>query len=251
MRTWRLSAPPLSQVREQHPAKDPEQATRLGLGTEWEPRALTMALCGSLLLACARLHLRKRRNSLMARLWMHSWGSRGRRFKSGRPDAGQRADSKSGVGLWRLWGPRSTSGCILPLLDRGSSRGVQQPHRLGSTSSGKFRPLTCMNDQFRPPGRSFTLRRSLGKHARGVLCVAADLLGALWIARLRQGGTVADLMVRLPWLGRLLDWHDERVLVVTGSCAVVEAQRAFVAGDHGDGHHLDAPAGEALAGGVQ
>src|SRR5262245_14960339 len=28
-----------------------------------------------------------------------SWGSRGRRFKSGRPDAGQKADSKSGVGL--------------------------------------------------------------------------------------------------------------------------------------------------------
>jgi hypothetical protein len=27
------------------------------------------------------------------------WGSRGRRFKSGRPDAGQKADSKSGVGL--------------------------------------------------------------------------------------------------------------------------------------------------------
>src|SRR5262245_5191355 len=27
------------------------------------------------------------------------WGSRGRRFKSGRPDADQKADSKSGVGL--------------------------------------------------------------------------------------------------------------------------------------------------------
>jgi hypothetical protein len=49
-------------------------------------------------LACSPVrgpHLRKRRNSLVARLWMLSWGSRGRRFKSGRPDAGQRLDRQS------------------------------------------------------------------------------------------------------------------------------------------------------------
>ena len=56
------------------------------LGTNWESRALTWARYGSVLLACARLDLRKRRNSLVAPLGMHSWGSRGRRFKSGRPD---------------------------------------------------------------------------------------------------------------------------------------------------------------------
>jgi hypothetical protein len=35
------------------------------------------------------------------------WGSRGRRFKSGRPDAGQKADSKSRISLLAHWGPRS------------------------------------------------------------------------------------------------------------------------------------------------
>ena len=33
------------------------------------------------------LHLRKHENALVAGMGMHSWGSRGRRFKSGRPDA--------------------------------------------------------------------------------------------------------------------------------------------------------------------
>ena len=32
------------------------------------------------------LHLRKHGNDLVAGLWILSWGSRGRRFKSGRPD---------------------------------------------------------------------------------------------------------------------------------------------------------------------
>ena len=32
------------------------------------------------------LHLRKYGHALVAGMWMHSWGSRGRRFKSGRPD---------------------------------------------------------------------------------------------------------------------------------------------------------------------
>jgi hypothetical protein len=59
---------------------------RLGLGTKWEQPALMMALCGSLLLACARLHLRKHRIVLVAGMWVLSGGSRGRRFKSGRPD---------------------------------------------------------------------------------------------------------------------------------------------------------------------
>src|SRR5215469_14081973 len=58
---------------------------------------LTSALicCGAL--ACARPDLRRRTFIEATASGMHSWGSRGRRFKSGRPDAGQRADSKSGV----------------------------------------------------------------------------------------------------------------------------------------------------------
>jgi hypothetical protein len=32
------------------------------------------------------LQLRKQGSALVAGMWMHSWGSRGRRFKSGRPD---------------------------------------------------------------------------------------------------------------------------------------------------------------------
>jgi len=36
------------------------------------------------------------------------WGSRGRRFMSGRPDAGQKADPKSGIGLLAYLGPRSS-----------------------------------------------------------------------------------------------------------------------------------------------
>ncbi|MEW2144160.1 SLC13 family permease [Micromonospora vinacea] len=35
------------------------------------------------------------------------WGSRGRRFESGRPDAGQRADPDIGSALSPFWGPRS------------------------------------------------------------------------------------------------------------------------------------------------
>ena len=32
------------------------------------------------------VHLRKDESALVAGMWMHSWGSRGRRFKSGRPN---------------------------------------------------------------------------------------------------------------------------------------------------------------------
>ena len=67
-------------------AGDPEHATRLGPGTNWEPPALMMALRGSVLLTCARLHVLKYGSALVAGMWMLSWGSSGRRFKSGRPD---------------------------------------------------------------------------------------------------------------------------------------------------------------------
>ena len=53
------------------------------------------------------LQLRKHGSSLVAGIGMHSWGSRGRRFKSGRPDTGQKADSKFRVGLLGVLGPRS------------------------------------------------------------------------------------------------------------------------------------------------
>ena len=56
------------------------------LGTKWEPRALASAHCRSVLRTYTRLHLRKYGNDLVAGMWVHSWGSRGRRFKSGRPD---------------------------------------------------------------------------------------------------------------------------------------------------------------------
>src|SRR5262245_37656917 len=43
------------------------------------------------------------------------WGSRGRRFKSGRPDAGQKADPEFRVGLLSDLGPRSNvPGCSGP-----------------------------------------------------------------------------------------------------------------------------------------
>jgi hypothetical protein len=53
---------------------------------KWESRALAGALCRSVLLTCARLHLQEHGHNLVAEMWMLSWGSRGRRFKSGRPD---------------------------------------------------------------------------------------------------------------------------------------------------------------------
>ena len=70
------------------------------LGTKWESPALVRALRGSILLTCARLHVRKREDDLAARIWMHGWGSRGRGFKSRRPDAGQKADPSSGSAFW-------------------------------------------------------------------------------------------------------------------------------------------------------
>jgi hypothetical protein len=56
------------------------------LGTNWEPRALTDEFYGSRLLVCAGLHLRELENGLVAGIGMHAWGSRGRGFKSRRPD---------------------------------------------------------------------------------------------------------------------------------------------------------------------
>ena len=58
------------------------------LGTNWESPALVRALCGSIPLTSAWLHVRKRGVDLVAEMWIHGWGSRGRGFKSRRPDAG-------------------------------------------------------------------------------------------------------------------------------------------------------------------
>jgi hypothetical protein len=51
---------------------------------------------GSILLTCARLQLRKRRDALVARIGMLSWGSRGRRFKSDRSDGFSNASRPTG-----------------------------------------------------------------------------------------------------------------------------------------------------------
>jgi len=56
------------------------------LGTKWESRALARALHSSIPLTCARVHLRKYGPDLVVAIGTHGWGSRGRRFKSGRPD---------------------------------------------------------------------------------------------------------------------------------------------------------------------
>ena len=58
----------------------------MAAGNEVESRALVSALCRSVLLTCAWLHLQEHGHDLVAGMWMHSWGSRGRRLKSGRPD---------------------------------------------------------------------------------------------------------------------------------------------------------------------
>jgi hypothetical protein len=69
------------------PRQMPDQKQRQWwLGTKWESRALVSALCRSGLLTCARLQLRKHGSRLVAGIGMHSWGSRGRRFMSDRPD---------------------------------------------------------------------------------------------------------------------------------------------------------------------
>src|SRR5262249_7296890 len=55
------------------------------LGTKGGKRGVGRGALPSGLLTCARLYLRKHGHDLVAEMWMHSWGSRGRRFKSGRP----------------------------------------------------------------------------------------------------------------------------------------------------------------------
>ena len=72
--TWWVSAPAPRQVKGQRAGETKQRATRLRLGTEWEPRALTNALCCSPLLTWARLHLQKYGSALVAGMWMHSWG---------------------------------------------------------------------------------------------------------------------------------------------------------------------------------
>jgi hypothetical protein len=64
----------------------PTPTRRRRLGTKWESRALARALHSSIPLTCARVHLRKYEPDLVVAIGMHGWGSRGRRFKSGRPD---------------------------------------------------------------------------------------------------------------------------------------------------------------------
>ncbi len=49
------------------------------LGTKWESLALSRALHGSVLLACARCYLREHGSSLVTGMCMLSWGSSGRR----------------------------------------------------------------------------------------------------------------------------------------------------------------------------
>ena len=40
--------------------------------------------------------------NLVAEMWMHSWGSRGRRFKSGRPDWSEACGSDTAPDSWVL-----------------------------------------------------------------------------------------------------------------------------------------------------
>jgi hypothetical protein len=56
------------------------------VGPAWESLTLRTALPGSRLLTRAPLHLRERISTLVRLVCMHSWGSRGRGFKSRRPD---------------------------------------------------------------------------------------------------------------------------------------------------------------------
>jgi hypothetical protein len=64
-----------------------------GLGTKWESPALATALYGSVPSPVHGRDLRNYDSDLVAGIGMRGWGSRGRRFKSGRPDAGQKAGS--------------------------------------------------------------------------------------------------------------------------------------------------------------
>jgi hypothetical protein len=65
------------------------------LGTKWESPALAVAPEGSLPLTCAWLHLREHGDDLVRKIRMHSWGSRGRGFKSRRPDNYCRSEATS------------------------------------------------------------------------------------------------------------------------------------------------------------
>jgi len=69
------------------PRKGRDQMLRR-LGSRWEPPTLASALGSSVSLTCAALHLRKHGGDQVAKTQMHSWGSRGRGFKSRRPDTG-------------------------------------------------------------------------------------------------------------------------------------------------------------------
>jgi len=77
-RTRRLNAPRRS-GSSVSPTPGPGNAA--GAGTRRESPALFRAPHGSVLLTCARLHLQEHGRFRVAGMWMHSWGSRGRRFK--------------------------------------------------------------------------------------------------------------------------------------------------------------------------
>ena len=68
---------------------------RARVGMKWEPPALTAAFQGCDVLSCGRLDLGEHGDDQVQKGWVHSWGSRGRGFKSRRPDSYCRSEATS------------------------------------------------------------------------------------------------------------------------------------------------------------
>ncbi len=107
---------------------------RRRLGTKWESPALMTALYSSGLLTCARRHLRKYVGDLVAEIWMHGWGSRGRGFESRRPDGFSNSCAANTAGKYSSPGPNGGRRVLpWPVCVRRPSLGVNTAARLAET----------------------------------------------------------------------------------------------------------------------
>jgi hypothetical protein len=130
----------------------PTPARRRQLGTKGESRALAKAIRSSIPLTCAWVHLRKYGPDLVVAMGIHGWGSRGRRFKSGRPDAGQRLVP---IFAYRPFG--FDGNAAVPIRDLSAGRNQVWTQPSGRASGHRHGDLDVGVPMSRP-GRAASLR---------------------------------------------------------------------------------------------
>jgi hypothetical protein len=105
--------------------------------------------CAALFCSPSRgFHLRKRGNDLVAGMWILSWGSRGRRFKSGRPDWQSSFFEYNYVTQEPTKEPTC---CATALLEARADRVPRRPYGHVPTRQSRLRPTVTEPQTTEPP----------------------------------------------------------------------------------------------------